>query len=109
VAIEGTAVANRAGQLGLRKAAATRVAQRILHESIVSGDATNLGSQGNIQEGNADYTWEITRTPWEIDDMDEVNVIVTFQVQGQTFDIELSTLIDPAAETATTAESLASL
>jgi prepilin-type N-terminal cleavage/methylation domain-containing protein len=109
VAIEGTAVANRAGQLGLRKAAASRVAQRILHESIVSGDATNLGSQGNIQEGNADYTWEITRTPWEIDDMDEVNVIVTFQVQGQTFDIELSTLIDPAAETATTAESLASL
>ena len=109
VAIEGTAVANRAGQLGLRKAAATRIAQRILHETVVSGSASQLGERGTIQEGNSVYEWELFTQPWEVDAMDEVTVLVTFELQGQIFDLELTTLIDPAADTGTTDSLFASL
>lgn len=102
VAIEGTAVASRAGQLGLRKAAATRIAQQMLHESIVSGNATEMGNRGTVQQGNAVFEWEVFSAPWEVDDLDAVTVLVTFEVQGQTFDLELTTLLDPAAASSLT-------
>jgi hypothetical protein len=100
--IEGTAVASRAGQLGLRKTAATRIAQRMLHETIVSGNAATMGNRGTVQEGNAVFEWEVFSTPWEVDNLDAVTVLVTFDVQGQTFDLELTTLLDSAAESSLT-------
>ena len=55
-----------------------------------------------MQQGNAVFEWEVFSAPWEVDDLDAVTVLVTFEVQGQTFDLELTTLLDPTAESSLT-------
>jgi hypothetical protein len=104
VAIEGTGVAGRAGELGVRKADAVRVAQRVLNEAIATGTA-GQSSGGSTAEGPATYTWTLTSQPWSVDTMQLVTVQVNFNLQGRDFAVSLDTLVDPAA-TAGTASTL---
>jgi type II secretory pathway pseudopilin PulG len=96
VAIEGTGVAGRAGELGVRKADAVRVAQRVLNESIATG-AAQQSTSGNVAEDHTNYAWTLTSQPWSVDTMQLVTVQVTFNLQGRDFDVSLDTLVDPAA------------
>ncbi len=98
VAMEGVSIASRAGTVGNRKAVAARIAQRILNEAVVTGQAGN--SSGQTVEGGSTYEWRMQTEAWEVDALELVTVQVTFNVQGTSHDLSVSTLYDP--ETAST-------
>src|SRR4051812_29347373 len=60
VTMQAVSVASRAGNLGQRKAAAARIAERVLDEQVVSGlIGTSATPYGTITEGDIDYPWTI--------------------------------------------------
>jgi prepilin-type N-terminal cleavage/methylation domain-containing protein len=97
VAMQGVSVASRAGVLGQRKAAAMRVADRVLNEIIVTGDSIRSSSSGTVTEGNAAYPWTLDTQTWPEDAMLQLTVTVTYTAQGNPYQVSLSTLIDPTA------------
>jgi len=97
VAMQGMSVATRAGLLGQRKAAAMRVADRVLNELIVTGEATRASSSGSASEGDASYAWTMESQTWTEDAMLQLTVRVTFNVQGNSYVVAATTLVDPGA------------
>src|SRR5687767_10639712 len=81
VAMQGMGVANRAAVLGQRKAAAMRVADRLLNETVISGQATQTSSNGTTAEGDLTFGWSMESRTWSEDAMLQLTVRVTFTVQ----------------------------
>jgi type II secretion system protein I len=104
VAMQGMGVATRAGVLGQRKAAAMRVAERVLNELIVTNEVLSSGQSGNIAEGGTTYAWTLESQNWTEGAMLLLTVRVNFDVQGNTYDIAASTLVDPLAPVVPAAE-----
>ena len=102
VTMQAVSVASRAGMLGQRKATAMRIAERVLNEQIVTGQIATATPYGNVVDGDMTYPWTMVTEPWTEDAMTVVTVRVTFDVQGNTFDVAASTLYDPAVSTTTT-------
>ena len=102
VTMQGLGIANRVGVLGQRKAAAMRVADRVLNEIVLTGDTTQAGSGGTIADGDTVYPWTLASETWNEDAMTHLTVTITYTVQGDSFTVTLSTLIDPNAGSATT-------
>src|SRR5262245_38708132 len=99
VAVEGLRVANLAGQVGQRKVVAARIAERVLNERVVTSQAPTATSQrGVVQDGVQQYQWFVHSELWPEDSMRVVTVEVTFPVQGQTYDVRLSTLTDTSTQ-----------
>ena len=94
VAVQALRVANLAGQVGLRKAAAARVAERVLNESIITTQMQGLSQNGVVEEGQQQYRWTIRSEPWRYDAMLLLTIEVIFTVQGQKYDVRLSTLVN---------------
>jgi hypothetical protein len=94
VAIEGLRIANLAGQVGQRRLAAARVAERVMNELFVTGQLHSTSSRGVVREGTQEYEWNMRAEAWPVDAMRLVTVQVTFVVQGRDYDVELSTLLD---------------
>lgn len=101
VALEAVSLASRAGSLGQRKAAAARVAERVLSEYVSTGRTETGSDTGSTAEAGLLYQWRLERTPWAADPLEEVTVQVTFDLQGETRSLSLSTLIDPTRTAAT--------
>jgi prepilin-type N-terminal cleavage/methylation domain-containing protein len=101
VAMDGMSVASRAGLLGQRKAAAMRVAERVLNGLIVEGE-TQGSTSGNTSEGDINYPWAMKSETWAEDAMLHLTVTVTFSVQGNNYDVSVSTLIAPPSSSSTT-------
>ncbi len=97
VAMQGLSIASRAGILGQRKAAAMRVADRILNELIITNATQQAGTTGVATDGDVSYPWSFTAENWTEDAMTLLTVQVTFTVQGENYTVAASTLIDPAA------------
>src|SRR4051812_35662517 len=97
VAMEGMSIATRAGILGQRKAAAMRVAERVLNEMLVEGDTSRASSSGTTIDGESTYPWTMRSENWPEDPMMHVTVTVTFTVQGNEYTVDLSTLIPPSS------------
>ncbi len=97
VAMEGMSVATRAGILGQRKAAAMRVAERVLNELIVEGETDRASSSGSATDGDTTYPWTVRNETWPEDPMMHLTVTVTFVVQGNEYMMNLSTLVPPSA------------
>lgn len=104
VAVQGIQVAGRAGQVALRKADAVRIAERVMNELEVTGLLANGSQNGVIEEGSREFAWTFQSQPWIDGSLDEVRVKVAFEVQGQTFDVQLVTLVDPNATSVTATE-----
>jgi type II secretory pathway pseudopilin PulG len=105
VTMQGVSVASRAGILGQRRAAAMRIAERVLDEQILSGQMATATPYGTIAEGDVTYNWTMRSDPWPEDIMITMNVVtvrVEFTVQGNTYEAAVSTLHDPAVTTTTT-------
>ena len=102
VTMQAVSVASRAGMLGQRKATAMRIAERVLNEQIITGQIATATPYGNVVDGDMTYPWTMVTEPWTEDSMTVVTVRVTFDVQGNTFDVAASTLYDPAVSTTTT-------
>lgn len=97
VAMQGMSIASRAGMLGQRKAAALRVAERVLNELIVHGETTSGSTTGTTAEGSVNYPWTFRSERWPEDVMLHLTVTVTFTVQGNEYDVSLSTLMTPSS------------
>jgi len=97
VAVEAMRIANLAGEVGQRKAAAARVAGRVLNELIVTGQLRGTTQNGVVQEGARQYQWSLHSEPWPQDAMRLVTVQVTFPVQGRDYDVRLSTLVSTSS------------
>jgi hypothetical protein len=99
VAMEGMSVASRIGVLGQRKAAAMRVAERVLNELVVENQTQQSSASGTTVDGETSYPWSMRSQTWTEDAMIEMVVTVTFSVQGNEYDVSASTLIAPASST----------
>jgi hypothetical protein len=88
-------VASRVGVLGQRKAAAMRVAERIVNELIVEGQTQQTSASGTTADGEINYPWTMRSQTWSEDAMLELTVTVTFTVQGNEYDVSASTLVAP--------------
>jgi type II secretory pathway pseudopilin PulG len=99
VAMEGMSVASRVGVLGQRKAAAMRIAERVLNELIVENQTQQSSASGTTVDGETNYPWSMRSQTWTEDAMIEMVVTVTFTVQGSEYDVSASTLIAPASST----------
>lgn len=98
-AVYGVQVASRAGQVGLRKAEALRIADRVLNELMVTDQWQASSTGGVIQESDKQFQWTMTSSPWTADNMNQISVRVEYVVQGRTHDVVLSTLVDPNQNT----------
>jgi len=96
VAVQGVRIATLAGQVGVRKEAAARVAERVLNELIVTGQFRQSAGSGTAAEGALDYQWSLRLDPWIENNIRLLTVRVTFPAQGQDYDVSLSTLVDTA-------------
>ena len=101
VAMHGMSTASRAGIAGQRKAAAARIAERLLNQQIIPGQMNGSSASGTIDDGDFSYAWTLTSEQWTEDTMTYVSVKVTFSVQGTDYDVGASTLYDPTAGTVT--------
>ena len=93
VAVQALQIANRAGELSYRRAAAARIAERVLNENLITTQGQALGQSGVAFEGQQQYRWTIRSEAWPIDSMLLVTVQVFYPVQGRDFDVKLSTLV----------------
>ena len=94
VAVDGLRVASLAGQVGERKATASRIAERIMNELLVTGQYRSATQKGVIREDAREYEWSMRSEPWPLGAMRLVTVEVIFPVQGRDYDVRLSTLAD---------------
>ncbi len=97
VAIEGMHIASLGGAVAATKGQATRIAQQVLNDNLVS---TNWSQtlQGTTTEGQRTFRWTLNSDPWNQDPsqsvMRQLSVLVTYTVRGRDYQIKLSTLVD---------------
>ena len=95
VAMQGLQIASRAGVISERKALAARLAESKLNELVVTRQWESSAQKGTIYEGLKSYAWELLSEPWSEDGtMRLLTVQVTVPVQGQDYDVQISTLVD---------------
>jgi prepilin-type N-terminal cleavage/methylation domain-containing protein len=99
VAMEGMSVASRVGILGQRKAAAMRVAERVLNELMIEQQTQQSSSSGTAVDGDTSYPWTMRVENWPEDAMQQLTVAVTFTVQGNNYEVNLTTLLPTPAPT----------
>ena len=97
-AVEALKVASLAGEVATRKAAAARVADRVLNESLVTTNWSSGVQSGTITEGILDFRWKLTSQSWPGDPAQAAQSIqlltaeVTYSAQGKDYSVKLSTL-----------------
>ena len=100
-AVEAMHLASLAGEVAARKAAATRVADRILNESLVTTNWTGGTQSGKTGEGTLDFDWTLTTQTWPEDSaLQLVTAEVKFTAQGKDYSVKLNTLaVQPGVTT----------
>jgi type II secretory pathway pseudopilin PulG len=94
VIAECLTIASRANEVAQRKTEATRVAERILNESIVTTNWNQSAQSGTANDGNRQFDWTLQNEPWNQDPIRLLTVDVKYQVQGRDYNVQLSTLAD---------------
>jgi len=106
IAMQGMGVVSRAAVLGQHKTTVMRVAERVLNEQlsvVAEGQPIPTSASGTQADGDTNYAWTMQTTPWARDSMTQMTVRITFIVQGNSYEMSLSTLFDPNAGTPGTA------
>ncbi len=98
VALEGLNIANKAGQVAVRKSEAARVAERVINESIVTTNWSRAGLSGTVMEGTHQFQWQLRNDAWSQSPLRTLSVQVTYTVQGRPYDVRLSTLVDTSQQ-----------
>ena len=92
VVVEALHVASLSGEIATRKAEASRVADSVLNESIVTTNWTSSLS-GTVVEGAHEFRWTMSAEPWRADSaMQMVTAEVTFLARGRDYSVRLNTL-----------------
>ena len=95
VAMRGLLIASRAGSVSERKAVGARIAERKLNELLVTRQWQSAAQKGTVQEGLQSYPWRLQSESWSEDGaMRLITVHVDVPVQGQDYDVHVSTLVD---------------
>ena len=95
VAMRGLLIASRAGSVSERKAVGARIAERKLNELVVTRQWQSAAQKGTVREGFQSYPWRLQSETWSEDAaMRLVTVHVAVPVQGQDYDVHVSTLVD---------------
>ncbi len=108
ISLEGMSIVSRSAVMGQRKTAAMRVAERVINEQLAVvplGQAVPSTANGTEEEAGQSYTWTMATAVWPQDTMTQMTVKVTFVSQGHPYVMSLSTLYDPNAGVAGTANS----
>jgi hypothetical protein len=102
VAVEALHIASVSGQVAVRKAEATRVADRILNESIVTTNWTQY-TTGVVTENGREFHWTLRNEYWSPDSaLQLLTAEVEFSAQGRTYAVRMNTLVhSPATGMAT--------
>ncbi|HTI70386.1 MAG TPA: hypothetical protein VMF06_10495 [Candidatus Limnocylindria bacterium] len=95
VAVEGLRVASGAGEVGQRKSEASRVADRVLNEAIVTTNWNQAMQSGTAYESGHEYRWTVRKEQWQVDAMQTLTAEVKFLAQGRDFAFRSSTLVNP--------------
>ncbi len=94
-AIQGVRIASLAGQMGERKSAAARIADTVLNELVVTGQWQTGSQSGTVEDGAMAYKWQMRTEPWfQQNVLRLLTVEVTYPVQGQDYQVQMSTLVD---------------
>lgn len=94
-AVHGLRVANEAGQVGHRKAIATRVAEQTINELVVTRQWQSGGQRGTVRQGPIPYEWQMRLEPWLQQNLLRLlTVEVSYEVQGREHRVRLSTIVD---------------
>lgn len=107
-AVEALHIASLAGEVAARKAAAARVADRVLNESLVTTNWSSGSQSGTVTEGILDFRWKLTSQNWTGDQaqtaqtMQLLTAEVTYSAQGRDYSVKLSTLANAQAQQTTT-------
>ncbi len=94
VALQGVVLANRAAVVAERKMTATRLAEKVLQEMVITGTWQTGAKQGEFGEEWPGYRWVLHDEAWQEDTMQLLIVFVYYNVQGQEHHIRLCTLVD---------------
>ncbi len=94
VAVGGVRIASLAGQVAERKAAAVRVAERVLNELVLNRQWQQPAQTGTVREGLHDYRWSMQLDAWPESSLRLLTVRVTYTVQGKEYEVSLSSLVD---------------
>lgn len=93
VAVGGLMVANKAGVVAERKTTATRVAGRVLQELVVTGQ-WKQSTTGLVEESGHSFRWQMKNQSWDKDPFKLLSLQVSYSVQGEDHDVNLSTVVD---------------
>jgi len=94
VALQGVMLSNRAAVVAERKMTATRLAERVLQEMVITDTWQTGAKSGNFGEEWPNYRWELIDQTWDQDTMQLITIQVYYQVQGLEHQVRLSTLVD---------------
>ena len=97
VAIGALQVASRSGEVAERKAAAARIADRVLNETVVTAATPTLQQRGTIVENGRPFRWTLQRDSWPVTltsttSLQVLTVSVAFSAQGRDYDLRMCTL-----------------
>ena len=92
VTLEGLSIASRAGDVAVRKLIATRVAERLLNETILMKQSNVAVRNGTSQEGPVALRWTVRSELWKQDIMRQISAEVLFTAQGHEYSVLLTTL-----------------
>lgn len=96
VAVEAFRIASLAGEVSVRKAEATRVADRILNENIVMTNWTASSLSGTTVENGTEFRWSLKNQIWPVDStMQLLTAEVAFSAGGRDYNVRLNTLAAP--------------
>lgn len=94
VAVQAIQIASRASQVAERKVVAARVADRVLSELIATGQWKQSAANGSTEEGTRQFRWQLRSESWQKDSLRLLTLYVNYAVQGQDYDVHVSTLVD---------------
>lgn len=97
--IEGIISANRMGVVAERKRIAAQLGDWKLTEALVEDTWEGGGSAGDFGEDYPGYAYNIRLTDWSEESMGLLVIDVSFMVQGKTYTVTLSTLVDKETQT----------
>jgi prepilin-type N-terminal cleavage/methylation domain-containing protein len=94
-AMQGLQLASLGGQVSHRKAIATRLAESLLNEKIVTSQWNSSSQSGMLVNDGQSFNWTLRSEPWTRDSMRLVSMTVVYTVQGRDYNVVLSTLANP--------------
>lgn len=97
--IQGITIANRLGTASDRQKEAARLASNLLSELAATKQWNSGKPSGNASMGSRTYAWSLETENWAEDaNMTLLSLAVQYEVQGNTHEFIMSTLVDGSAQ-----------